>query len=77
MPTYVYEVVKPDGSAVPGSRFEHSQSMKEEPLQAHPKTGEPVRRVIQSVSVLGGTGPGGSPGQKPQGGCGHGCGCHR
>lgn len=76
MPTYVYEVVKADGSPVPGSRFEHSQSMKEEPLSAHPKTGEPVRRVIQSISILGAAGTATPGSVKPQGGCGHSCGCH-
>lgn len=44
MPTYVYEVTREDGE--PGERFEVQQSIKDEPLQTHPETGEPVRRVI-------------------------------
>ena len=32
MPTYVYEIVKPDGSAQPGSRFEVEQSIKADAL---------------------------------------------
>lgn len=74
MPTYVYEVLKPDGAAT-GERFEVAQSMKDEPLKKHPETGAPVRRVIQGFSILGG--PAAAP--KPHGGgggCGHGCGCH-
>lgn len=44
MPIYVYEVVEEDGS--PGERFEVHQSMREAPLDKHPGTGLPVRRVI-------------------------------
>ena len=44
MPIYVYEVIQPDGS--PGSRFEIQQSMKDDPLEKHPESGEPVRRVL-------------------------------
>ncbi len=77
MPTYVYEIVKPDGSPKPGSRFEVEQSIKAEPLKSHPQTGEPVRRVIQTVSILGGSAAGPasvmSAAGKP---CGPSCGCH-
>ncbi|MFM9958966.1 MAG: FmdB family zinc ribbon protein [Phycisphaerales bacterium] len=74
MPTYVYEVVKPDGSAKPDSRFEYEQSIKAEALKSHPQTGEPVRRVIQSISILGGA-PSGqtATASRP---CGPSCGCH-
>ncbi len=51
MPVYVYETVREDGQ--PGEQFEVVQSMKDEPLKAHPETGEPVRRVIQSPMVGG------------------------
>ncbi|MFZ9914833.1 MAG: FmdB family zinc ribbon protein [Phycisphaerales bacterium] len=51
MPTYVYAVVKPDGSL--GDHFEVSQRMSDAPLERHPETGEPVRRVPQ-VPMLGG-----------------------
>ena len=51
MPTYVYEIVKPDGRA--GDRFELLQSMAEAPLEKHPETGEPVRRVITGFAIGG------------------------
>ena len=44
MPLYVYEVVLPDGSA--GEAFEVLQGMGDPPLDKHPETGEPVRRVF-------------------------------
>jgi len=40
MPVYVYEI------KTSGERFEVTQSMNEPALEAHPETGEPVRRVI-------------------------------
>ncbi len=40
MPIYVYEVRST------GEQFEVHQSMKEDALTTHPKTGEEVRRVI-------------------------------
>lgn len=54
MPNYVYETLpaKPGG---PVRRYELWQSMKEPPLQRHPETGEPIRRVI-----IGGIGMPGS-----------------
>lgn len=51
MPTYVYAVVLPDGSL--GEHFELSQRMSDPPLDRHPETGQPVRRVPQ-VPMLGG-----------------------
>ncbi len=51
MPTYVYAVVKPDGSL--GEHFELVQKMSDEPLAKHPETGEPVRRVPQAPMVGG------------------------
>ena len=51
MPTYVYEVVQPDGD--PGEQFEVIQPISEPALTEHPETGEPVRRVIQPVFVGG------------------------
>jgi len=44
MPVYVYEIMRRDGKA--GKRFEITQSMTDKPLKKHPKTGQPVRRVI-------------------------------
>jgi len=49
MPTYVYEVLRPDGTA--GERFEVIQQLREPPLQTHPVSGEAVRRVITTVHV--------------------------
>ncbi|RLS31033.1 MAG: zinc ribbon domain-containing protein [Planctomycetota bacterium] len=51
MPTYVYEVVKPDGTG--GDRFELLQSMSEPVLDKHPETDEPVRRVITGFAIGG------------------------
>jgi predicted nucleic acid-binding Zn ribbon protein len=81
MPTYVYEVVKPDGTAEAGSRFEVEQSIKADALAKHPESGKPVRRVIQSISILGGgAATAGSSKPSTSGGtggrCGPSCGCH-
>lgn len=43
MPTYVYVVVRADGSD--GDPFEVVQKMTDPPLKKHPETGEPVRRI--------------------------------
>jgi len=43
MPTYVYQVIKPDGSE--GETFEAFQKMSDPPLKKHPETGEPVKRA--------------------------------
>jgi predicted nucleic acid-binding Zn ribbon protein len=51
MPTYVYEVIREDGE--PGEQFEIFQRMAEEPLQRHPETGAPVRRVFQAPHITG------------------------
>ncbi len=51
MPTYVYEIVGDSPSA--GQTFEVLQSIKDEALQRHPQTGEPVRRVIQPPYIPG------------------------
>jgi len=45
MPTYVYEVIREDGSG--GEVFEVVQKMSDPPLTHHPETEQPVRRVIQ------------------------------
>jgi len=50
MPTYVYEVVNPDGSE--GETFEVFQRMSDPPLTQHPTTGKPVRRIIAPVAAL-------------------------
>jgi hypothetical protein len=51
MPTYVYQVIKEDGSE--GEIFEVVQKMSEEPLTRHPETGEPVRRIPQAPHIAG------------------------
>ncbi len=44
MPTYIYESMPTDGTAP--ERFEVVQRMLDAPLDTHPETGEPVRRII-------------------------------
>lgn len=51
MPTYVYQVIEPDGSE--GEIFEVVQKMSDPPLSAHPETGRPVRRLIQPPNIAG------------------------
>ena len=51
MPTYVYEVIKEDGS--PGEQFEVVQPITDKPLDVHPETGEPVQRIIQPPFIGG------------------------
>ncbi|XZE44895.1 FmdB family zinc ribbon protein [Pirellulaceae bacterium SH467] len=51
MPIYVYEIVR-DGDN-PSETFEVIQRMSDEPLQVHPDTGEPVRRVLSAPSIGG------------------------
>jgi predicted nucleic acid-binding Zn ribbon protein len=45
MPTYIYETIPKKKGSKP-KRFEVVQKMKDKPLKKHPKTGEPVQRVI-------------------------------
>lgn len=52
MPVYVYETIPTDASQKPES-FELYQSIHDEPLVHHPKTGVPVRRVITGGLFLG------------------------
>lgn len=81
MATYVYETIDPKK---PVQRFEIQQSMKEEPLTAHPETGEPIRRVISGGFgyMAAGNAPRhadmqrASRGSGGGGSCGSGCGCH-
>ncbi|MHC4415015.1 MAG: FmdB family zinc ribbon protein [Planctomycetota bacterium] len=51
MPTYVYQVIKDDGSE--GETFEVFQKMSDAPLTAHPETGKPVRRIFQPPNIAG------------------------
>lgn len=76
MPTYVYETVTKDGSS--GKRFEIAQSIKDAPLDRHPETGEPVRRVVTLPMVLGTALGANGESPAPHGHGGHCCGggCH-
>ena len=49
MPTYVYAVIKPDGSD--GEPFEVFQKISDPTLTQHPETGEPVRRLVVAPQV--------------------------
>jgi hypothetical protein len=51
MPTYVYGVVKPDGST--GETFEVEQGIRDAPLTQHPVTGDPVERLMCAPFVAG------------------------
>jgi predicted nucleic acid-binding Zn ribbon protein len=51
MPTYIYQIINPDGSD--GETFEVVQKMSDEPLSKHPESGRPVRRVIQAPHIAG------------------------
>ena len=74
MPTYLYETIS--SAAGTGEQFEHRQAMNDAPLERHPETGVPVRRVISGglglVNTVGRALP------EPGPGCGPGsCGCGR
>jgi predicted nucleic acid-binding Zn ribbon protein len=49
MPTYLYAVVGPDGED--GELFEVVQRMSDPPLEKHPETGVPVRRVLTAPNL--------------------------
>lgn len=51
MPTYIYQVINPDGSD--GETFEVFQKMSDAPLTHQPESGKPVRRVIQAPHIAG------------------------
>ena len=51
MPTYVYEVL--DNGKPNGERFEVVQPMSDAPLETHPESGKPVRRVILPANIGG------------------------
>ena len=53
MPIYMYEVVT-DGPNE-HETFEVLQDLHEPPLETHPKTGLPVRRIISAPAVVGST----------------------
>jgi predicted nucleic acid-binding Zn ribbon protein len=51
MPTYLYEIIQPDGT--PGERFEYVQKMTDAPLTCHPENGQPVRRIFLPPRIAG------------------------
>lgn len=51
MPIYEYEVIGHEGED--GERFEVFQKMTDAPLEVHPTTGAPVRRVITAPFIAG------------------------
>ncbi|HWB20353.1 MAG TPA: zinc ribbon domain-containing protein [Phycisphaerales bacterium] len=55
MPTYVYQLLNPDGSDFtgPDSTFEVIQKMSDPALTHHPQTKKPCRRVILAPNVAG------------------------
>ncbi len=74
MATYVYETIPRQPGESP-RRFELVQSMKDAPLQLHPDTGEPVRRVISGgYGLMGVSEKVASP--APATLCAAGCACH-
>ena len=75
MPTYVYETVpsSPNDSV---ERFELRQHISDPPLDAHPTSGVPVRRVISGG--MGFVAPSDDAGAEPGPGCGpESCHCGR
>jgi hypothetical protein len=74
MATYVYETIPRQSGEAP-KRFEIVQSMKDAPLERHPDTGEPVRRVISGgfglIQKAGAASA--TPAAAP---CAPGCACH-
>ncbi len=46
MPVYVYRVIPKRTSHKPEDIFEISQSIHDAPLAYHPKTGQPIERII-------------------------------
>ena len=74
MATFVYESI-PGAAGETPRRFEVVQSMKDAPLERHPDTGEPVRRVITGGYGLMGVGER-TPAAAPAASCAPGCACH-
>lgn len=77
MATYLYETIPSKPGEAPET-FEVRQSMRDEPLTKHPRTGQPVRRVITGGFGFVSKGKASPEPQRPSssGCCGAGCGCH-
>ena len=53
MATYIYETIPSKPGEYP-EQFEFQQSMNDRPLTKHPKTGQPVRRLISGgLGIIG------------------------
>lgn len=50
MPLYVYQVIEPDGTE--GEVFEVIQRMSDPPLETHPESGKPVRRLLAAPNAV-------------------------
>jgi predicted nucleic acid-binding Zn ribbon protein len=74
MATYVYETIPRQAGEQP-RRFEVVQSMRDAPLQRHPDSGEPVRRVVTGGFGFMGVGEK-APAPAPAAPCSPGCACH-
>jgi hypothetical protein len=74
MATYIYETILRQTGEEP-ERFEMVQSMKDAPLNRHPQTGQPVRRIISGGFGLMGVGEK-SPPAAAAAPCAAGCACH-
>ena len=75
MATYVYETSPRQPGDTP-RRFEMVQGMKDAPLQRHPDTGEPVRRVISGGYGLMGVNEKTPAVISAAAPCSPGCACH-
>jgi len=51
VPIYTYEILNDDGSVA--GTFEALQRMSDPPLECHPDTGRPVRRVFTTPNIGG------------------------
>jgi predicted nucleic acid-binding Zn ribbon protein len=54
MPTYVYRIIKPGEPAEQAQTFEVRQSIHDPPLTKHPRTGEPIERVLMPPTIARG-----------------------
>ena len=75
MATYVYETIPRQPGDAP-RRFEMVQSMRDTPLDRHPETGEPVRRVITGGYGLMGVTEKAPTAAAASAPCSPGCACH-
>lgn len=51
MPLYTYEIINEDGSG--GETFDVLRKMTDPPLETHPETGQPVKRIYTPVHIAG------------------------